>query len=572
MKLASHYLLTLGLLSLSAYAHASVTLKVEGIPKGALLDNVNIYLDQLKNEVADGSERHQYVVQQAVDKGLRALGYYNTQYHFSQSGDVLTLQVQLDQPVKINETDISLTGQASQDSEFEKVLKEVPKKGTVLNHETYDNFKGEIETLAQKRGYFDGTWLYNRLEVYPKEHIADWRLAYDSGTRYKYGKIAFKGSQIREDYLRNILRIHTDEDYLMNDLSKITSDYSSSKWFSSVLVEPHLNEQDKIVDLDLLFVPQKRNLVEVGIGFATDDGPRLQLNWKKPWLNNRGHNIESATYISKPEQRFEFAYNIPIKEQPLNYYYQFSGSLEREDRNDTKYTGISAAAQRFWTHETGWSFSGGLKARYDAFQQGNQEKQKTLLVYPTASLNRTRTDGNRYPLWGDSQKLTVDYGTKLVGSDVDFYRIKASSAWVRTLAQNHRFYLRAEVGYLNSKNFDRITPALRYFAGGDMSVRGFGYRDISPRGSDGKLTGGSHLMTSAAEYQYQVYPNWWAAAFYDTGLSARDFKGANLHSGAGLGVRWASPIGAIKLDIATPVRSPNNEKGIQFYIGLGSDL
>ena len=213
-----------------------------------------------------------------------------------------------------------------------------------------------------------------------------------------------------------------------------------------------------------------------------------------------------------------------------------------------------------------------MKTRYDSFQQGSDPRLKTLLIYPTASLNRKRSDGNRFPLWGDSQKLTLNWGSKVWASDVDFYSVKASSAWVRTFADNHRFYLRAEVGYLKTNQFGRITPALRYFAGGDMSVRGFGYKDISPRDKNGKLTGGSHLLTGTAEYQYQVYPNWWAATFYDTGYAAKRFSNQELHSGAGIGVRWASPIGAIKVDLATPLRSPEAKKGIQFYIGLGAEL
>ncbi|WP_150538804.1 autotransporter assembly complex protein TamA [Actinobacillus vicugnae] len=540
--------------------------------------NVKIYLGQIANEYADGSERHQYLVQTAVDKALRAKGYYNTQYQFIQTPragkkPLLTLNVELDsQKVKIDETDIQIKGEANKDEEFTKLVDSAPKKGSDLNHEQYDSFKSNIESLAFKKGYFDGNWLYHRLEVYSTEHVVDWRLGYDSGVRYRYGEISFTDNQMKEEYLRNILKVKTGDHYYANDLSQMTSDYSSSNWFSSVLVEPQLNEAEKTVDLNVLFQPKKKNDVEVGIGFATEAGPRLQLNWKKPWLNSRGHSIESRTYISKPEQRFEFGYNIPLREDPLHYYYQFSGSLENEDQNDTKSTAATLGFQRFWTHETGWSFSAGVKARYDSFTQAN-ESHRTLLVYPTASLNRTRTDGNRFPLWGDSQKLTVNWGSKALASDVNFYSWKVSNAWVRTYFDHHRFFLRGEVGYIHSKDFYRIPPALRYFAGGDMSVRGFGYKDISPKDPrDGKLLGGSHLATATVEYQYQVYPDWWGAVFYDTGLASNKFKAKDLHSGAGIGVRWASPIGAIKFDLATPVRSPNNEKGVQFYIGLGSEL
>lgn len=564
-------------IALPATAEQTVLLNVQGISDQTVYNNVRIYLSQLSNDEADGSERYQYLVQETVDKALRAQGYYNTQYQFSLTPrpapqkDRLTLQVTLDTPVKLDERDIQISGEAAQDSEFQKILQNVPAQGSRLNHETYENFKSNLEKTAQARGYFDADWLYHRLEVYPTEHIADWRLGYAGGTRYRYGLIAFKNSQIREDYLTNMLRIKSGDHYLINDLSKLSSDFSSSNWFTSVIVDPKVDEQNKTVNLDVLLQPKKKNDIEVGIGYATDVGIRLQFNWKKPWINSRGDSIELNSYLSQPEQSVEFGYKIPLKSNPLNYYYQLSASAERENQNDTSSTAANIGFQRFWNHETGWAFSLGVKARYDAFEQANS-KFNTLLVYPTASLNRTRSDKKRFPLWGDSQKLTVNWGSRALGSEVNFYSAKISSAWVRSFYTNHRFYLRAELGYLKSSRFEQIPPALRYFAGGDMSIRGFGYKAVSPTAPDGKLVGGSHLATGTIEYQYQVYPDWWGALFYDTGLAAERYSRQELHSGAGVGIRWASPIGAIKFDLATPVKSPNNNKEIKFYLGLGAEL
>lgn len=570
MKFKLNYLA--GALLFLANITPAVELKVEGISAPQLLENVEIYLSQLADDEADGSARYQYLVQQAVDKALRAKGYYNTQYQFVRNGEILTLNVQLDQPVTLDEREVNIDGAAENDPDFINLIaKTIPAKGTVLNHGTYDGFKSDFERLAQVKGYFDGEWLYHRLEIYPKEHQADWRLGYRSGDRYRYGEIRFRDSQIREDYLVNMLRIKSGEPYLTYDLSKLSSDFSSSNWFSSVMVEPIVNEAQKTVDLNVLLRPKKKNDVEIGIGYVTDIGPRLQLNWKKPWINSRGHSIESNTYISQPEQTFEFGYNIPLKSNPLNYYYQISGGIERENQNDTKSTAAHLGFQRFWNHETGWAFSLGLKARYDAFEQAS-DKFKTFLLYPTASMNRTRSDGKRFPVWGDSQKITVNWGSKLWASDVNFYSIKASSAWIRTYFSNHRFYWRAEVGYLKSDEFYRLPPALRYFAGGDRSIRGFGYKKISPKNHAGELVGGTYLATGTFEYQYRLVGDWWGAAFYDLGLASNRFSREDLYHGAGLGVRWASPIGAIKLDLAKPVKSPDNRTGIQFYIGLGSEL
>lgn len=568
-----------GLLLLSAGAQAAtVELKIEGIKQKALLENVQLYLSSLSAEEADGSDRYQYRVQELVDKGLRALGYYQSDYRFTltpRSGgkkDLLTLNVSLKPPVKLDERDVRILGEGAKDSDFERLIKrELPKKGAVLNHAVYEDFKGEVEKLAQSKGYFDGSWLYHRLEVYPSDLVADWRLGYESGERYRYGEVQFINSQIRSDYLANMLRIKAGDHYLINDLSLLSSDIASSNWFSTVSVEPHIDHANKRVDLNVLLQPKKRNEMEVGIGFSTDVGPRVQFGWTKPWFNGRGHSFEINTSISQPEQRVELNYKMPLLKNPRLYYYQLSGGLEREDRKNIRSIAANLGFQRVWNHETGWAFSIGLNSRYDAFEQG-EDKLRTLLVYPTVGFNRTRRDGLRFPLWGDSQRFAFNWGSRGVGSQVNFYSAKFSTAWLRTYWDKHRVYLRAEAGYLHANNISRMPPALRYFAGGDMSVRGFGYKDISPRNAKGKRVGGTRLVTASAEYQYQLYPNWWGALFYDTGLASYQFGRSQLHSGVGTGVRWVSPIGTVKFDLATPVRSPSNQQGVQFYIGLGAEL
>ncbi|STQ46701.1 Outer membrane protein/protective antigen OMA87 [Ewingella americana] len=116
-----------------------------------------------------------------------------------------------------------------------------------------------------------------------------------------------------------------------------------------------------------------------------------------------------------------------------------------------------------------------------------------------------------------------------------------------------------------------MPPSLRFFAGGDRSIRGYKYKSLSPRDSDGKLTGASKLATGSLEYQYNVTGKWWGAVFVDSGEAVNDIAKSNVKTGAGVGVRWASPIGPVKFDIAAPV-ADKDEHGLQFYIGLGPEL
>ncbi|MFU2133483.1 autotransporter assembly complex protein TamA [Gallibacterium anatis] len=569
--------LTILFAALSAFADKPITLKVEGIKNKAAYNNVMVHLSSLKTIPVENSDHYYYLASKTIDEALRAVGYFNSKidYQFvpqpNAKQDLLIANVALDEPVKIAEIQVQLLGDAEKDENFLALQKQVPKLGTVLNQGVYDDYKAELEKVALAKGFFDYQFLTHRLAILPSAHEAYWQLAFDSGKRYRYGNIHFQGSQIREDYLRNILAIQSGDPYLINDLSELSTDLSASNWFKSVLVQPNIDKQSKKVDLDVLVQPRLKNSYEIGIGYGTDVGPRLQFGWNKPWINSRGQSFSSNFYISDPKKTIEATYKIPLLKQPLNYYYEISTGYEEEKKNDTDTSGLTLAILRYWNRETGWQNSFGVRARYDNFTQANVSN-RTLLIYPTAGFNRTRVRGGLFPYWGDSQKITLNWGNKAVGSDVDFYSAIASTSWIRTYAENHRFLTRAEIGYLSTNQFDKIPPALRFFAGGDRSIRGYGYHKISPKDKNGELTGANRLFTASIEYQYQVKPKWWGAIFYDTGFASDHFAFNDLRKGAGIGVRWNSPIGAVKFDIATPINDKDDSKNIQFYIGIGAEL
>lgn len=569
--------LTILFAALSAFADKPITLKVEGIKNKAAYNNVMVHLSSLKTIPVENSDRYYYLASKTIDEALRAVGYFNSKidYQFvpqpNAKQDLLIASVALDEPVKIAEIQVQLLGDAEKDENFLALQKQVPKLGTVLNQGVYDDYKAELEKVALAKGFFDYQFLTHRLAILPSAHEAYWQLAFDSGKRYRYGNIRFQGSQIREDYLRNILAIQSGDPYLINDLSELSTDLSASNWFKSVLVQPNIDKQSKKVDLDVLVQPRLKNSYEIGIGYGTDVGPRLQFGWNKPWINSRGQSFSSNFYISDPKKTIEATYKIPLLKQPLNYYYEISTGYEEEKKNDTDTSGLTLAILRYWNRETGWQNSFGVRARYDNFTQANISN-RTLLIYPTAGFNRTRVRGGLFPYWGDSQKITLNWGNKAVGSDVNFYSAIASTSWIRTYAENHRFLTRAEIGYLSTNQFDKIPPALRFFAGGDRSIRGYGYHKISPKDKNGELTGANRLFTASIEYQYQVKPKWWGAIFYDTGFASDHFAFNDLRKGAGIGVRWNSPIGAVKFDIATPINDKDDSKNIQFYIGIGAEL
>ncbi|QWA10251.1 outer membrane protein assembly factor [Sodalis ligni] len=557
---------------------ANVRLQVDGL-KGELQRNVRVRLSTIGADEITADARFQARVDSAIREGLRALGYYEPKIDFTfrpavKGGrPVLVAAVSPGPPVKIAAATIILRGDARRDASYQRLVQRSrPAVGTVLNHGDYTAFIDGMTGLAVRNGYFDAEFLKRQLAVSPARREAFWNVDFDSGQRYRFGEIRFHGSQIRTDYLQNIPSIHPGDEYSATALAELNRQLSATNWFNSVVVSPDLvaGKKSKVLPLDAVVTPRSRNIIETGAGFASDIGPRVRTTWNRPWLNSMGHSFQTGLSLSAPEQALDFSYKIPVQRSPLEQYYLLQSGFKREDLNDTKSDSTTLNVARFWDFSTGWQRSVNLRWSLDHFTQANVT-DTTMLIYPGFTINRTRQRGGAMPTWGDSQRYSLDVSDTAWGSDIDFFILQAQNVWVRTLEEKHRFVARYNLGWIETNNFERVPPSLRFFAGGDRSIRGYRFRSISPRDADGKLIGASQTATGSLEYQYNVTGRWWGAAFIDSGQAVNDIRHTNLKTGAGIGVRWQSPVGPIKLDIATPVGDPDNHS-VQFYIGLGTEL
>ncbi|WP_204162313.1 autotransporter assembly complex protein TamA [Erwinia amylovora] len=558
---------------------ANVRLQVTGL-SGQLEKNVRARLSTITSDEVSADGRFRSRVSEAVKEGLKALGYYEPQIDFELQPPpaggkrpLLVANVLPGQPIKLAGETVILRGGARTDEDYRRLVNDAkPKPGSVLNHNDYDKFKSSLSNMALRKGYFDADYRKSQLGVSVERHEAFWDIDYDSGQRYRFGDVSFSGSQIRNDYLQNLVPFKKGDDYNSRDLAELNRRLSATGWFNSVVVVPEFDQgrASKVLPLHGVVSPRTENTIETGVGYSTDVGPRVKATWKKPWVNDRGHSFSTSANLSAPEQQLDFSYKIPLLKSPLEQYYLLQGGLKRTDLNDTKADSSTLAASRYWDSSSGWQRAINLRWSLDHFTQGNVTNT-TMLIYPGVSINRTRSRGGLMPTWGDSQRYSVDVSDTAWGSDIDFAVIQAQNVWIRTLAEKHRFVARANLGWIETNNFEKVPPDLRFFAGGDRSIRGYKYKGISPRDEDGKLTGASKLATGSLEYQYNVTGKWWSAVFIDSGEAVNDIKQSNVKTGAGVGVRWQSPIGPVKLDIARAI-GDEDKRDIQFYIGLGPEL
>ncbi|ELP5730469.1 outer membrane protein assembly factor [Vibrio vulnificus] len=556
------------ILSGKVSAEPLVSLTLQGV-SGAIEDNIEAHLSAIDEKDYSTSLRFQSRLDGIINSALNALGYYHAtiDYQISDDQQDLIAHITLGEPVTIDSMDVIIDGEASTDKDFVQLIEKSPlKQGAVLNHGDYDALKSSIRNLALQKGYFKGDFTEARLEVAADLNRAFVRLHYASGIRYHFGETTVTGSQIEDNRVRSLQPYKAGDPYLVAKVGEYNQNLSNTDWFSSVFVEPDLTmlNESRMLPMKVSLSPQSQNQIETGIGYATDVEFRGTLKWKKPWVNDLGHSFDSSLLVSKPEQTITAGYQIPL-EDVLHDYYRIQYAMKNVDSRDTKSLESNLAVERHWLLDNRWHRTVFVRYLIENYEQGLQD-DVAQFVLPGISFSRSRVRGGSMPSWGDKQSITLEFGDDHLLSETRVLRVQGRTTWIRSLGENHRGIARLEGGANIADEFDKLSPSLRFFAGGDNNLRGYGYESISPKDESGALTGAKFIATSTLEYQYRMVGNWWAAAFVDYGDAFNDTP--DWKTGAGIGVRWGSPVGPIRLDFAWGVDAePGDEFRVHFTLG-----
>ncbi len=545
---------------------AELTVRVDGVT-GALRDNVARHIGTPLSDDPRILRRFAARAEENAQRGLQALGYYHATVTTRLEGEpgnrVLQVDVDPGEPTRIRRLDIRLDGEAEDDRAFVAVIEAIAlREGDVLHHGRYESAKRSIESTALTRGYFDGRFQTSRISISRERREADITLHYISGPRYKLGAVRFPEMPVTQSLMQRLVPFSEGDPYHSESVARLNRNLLNSGYFSEVRVRPQ-EAVDHVIPVVAELTEARPNRMDVGLGYATDVGPRLRLGWRKPYVTEDGHSLRTETEISEVRQSLSGVYSMPL-DPPLEHQLQFVGGWQREKLDDTDSEKLTAAIQRQRQLTRGWQQTLFLRWEREKFEVGGR-RDETTLTLPGSTLSRTRSRGGMDPHWGDRQTATVTATHPELGSDVQLSRVRLESRWLRTYGR-HRGLVRAEVGALFTEDFDRTPVSLRFATGGDQSVRGYAYQSLGPRDDRGDLIRGRYLAVASAEYGYQVANNWRLATFYDVG-NAFDDWGDSLKEGAGFGVRWISPVGPIRLDFAWGISERDTPFRLHFSMG-----
>jgi len=579
-------LILVSLLVFTLFDVHSAPVDIKGIDNDLVLKNVRAHIESLDIPTASYQfGQYQESVQIKVAAATQVFGYYHATTVVTPPSAVSSgvaknknwrLQIELGPLTVVRQLSITMEGQGVEDKDVQTLLSSFTlKQGKPLEHSVYENAKNALRSLALSRGYFDFAFEQSNIKVFESLNVADIRIHIQSGIRYKFGDLRFVNDTRSQMLVESLTPFKTGDLYLASQLGLLNQRLKQTQYFRHVIVRPLVVEAvDATVPIEIILTHKPRDNFDVGLGVSTDiDGPRFTGKWKRPWVNSSGHSVGGEVYVSSPEQYVSFDYKVPLEDAIQNYL-SYQAGYQAQNDNDTSSHKWSISATRHWTVENSdWQRSAFLRLEQETFIQGLEPEQTTRLLTPGFTLSRLRSKGGLDINWGDKQTITTEFASESLLSDINMLRVTAASKWVRSVG-SHRFLWRAELGGIVTNDFEQVPSSLRFFTGGDQSVRGFDYKTLSPFNLDADgttklLTGGQYLAVASVEYSYPVAENWRGTAFVDVGNATEElFKDPAV--GIGIGAIWYSPIGPVRLYLAKGKSDFGTSR--YFHISMGPSL
>jgi len=531
---------------------------------GELETNLRSHLAAYENHRLDRISQRQF--RSVIDTALNPYGYYHSTFESTVTNDDhLKLEVVAGEPVRINTLDIRLDGAAASDEEFSALLAQTPLQlGAALNHQSYDALKSKMLSLAMRKGYLDAQFSVARMEVIPDKNLADIQLYFNSGNRYQFGEVTLHNNQIESSRAQGLATFKEGQAYESHLVSEYQARLIETGWYRDVVLAPNFNGETKSdqVPIHIYLTPKSKHIAQIGAGYSSNTGARGSLRWLQPWYNEKGHSFESKLEISEPEQSLLLGYKIPERDV-INDYYGVRFEAKHTDYLDTLSVLGDLTFEKHWRLDDDWQSTVFLKYLYENYQQAS-DSNETQLTMPGIEFlyEPSREDITRVQ---HRHLYSVAYSSSNLLSDTQVLRIEGSSQLKWSIADNHRVLMRSYLGVNFADSIEDVPPSLRFFAGGDNSIRGYKYNSISPKDEVGELTGGRFAATLGLDYQARLYGSLWGGLFYDVGDVFNDSW--QWKQGVGLSLEWDSKWLPIKLDIA---KGQQSEEDYRLHLSFGT--
>jgi len=565
------------LLWLGCICDTQAAVSISGVDK-PVRNNILAYL-RLDDEACDAPgwriRRMFSESENEIREALEVVGYYNVKIKKKlESGEgcwQASFNITPGEPVVLRKVSIEIDNGGEHDEKLANVVQECAlRTGDILQHANYDLCRRNIARTAKNRGYFDAKFIKRHIDVYPAQYAADITLLFETGRRYVFGLTTFDQEILEADLVQRVVTYSPGQPYDGEITRRMQSELIASAYFDQVELktsprgEPHFD-----VPINIKLTPGKKYQYNAGIGYATDVGPKLRLGVLNRRVNNRGHQTEFEINLSKVISDVNLSYRIPL-DKPRDWF-TIDTFYKVEDNDSFVSNLFSAGVQRIKKRDNGWIRTLFLNLRLEEYETGTIDEGRSKLLTPGISYSFVTEDYPPRPLEGHRSSVQMRGAVEGVVTDTSFLQFYGNTKWVFGLWSGGRLLTRAEAGATLIDDLDSLPASVRFFAGGDTSVRGYAYNSLGPTDPLGAVVGGENLMVGSVELDQKIAADWSLAAFVDSGNAYDVLDDFDPATGVGIGVRWFSPLGPIRFDVAVPLESDAPDE-YRIHITLGPDL
>lgn len=505
-------------------------------------------------------------------------GYYSARIDAAldpaEAQPVVRVTVDPGPPVRVADLDLAVRGFAPRDGKpFDpEILRAgwtLP-QGRVFRTEDWEAAKRNLLRQVVMTRYPRARLAESVATVDPDAQRANLRVVVDSGPEIFFDGLRVEGlRRYPASIVENLNTIKPGDEYSEAALQAFQGRLQDTGYFSGVEVAADMSglpdqeletietdqpesaalpppppPQSARVPVVVRVTENKYRNASVGAGFSTNTGYRGQLNYDD--LDVYGLRMKTALTLESRRQTARADFYLPTS--PKGYNDSFGTSVERNDLNGEITTAATVAVRRTWGTpllERSLTLEFMTETKRVEDQLRSQSKSLPLMY----SWTKRKLDNLLVPTRG--YVVNAQFGGALLPilTDELFVRAMARGIYYKPLAPASTLVLRAEMGALGSRSKDGVPAAYLFRAGGDQSVRGYGYQDLGVQQGDA-VVGGRFLLTGGVEYQYWFKPRWGAAVFVDAGNAADRLRDLKPKYGVGVGARWRSPVGPINVDVA----------------------
>jgi translocation and assembly module TamA len=544
-----------------------------------------------------------------IIENLQSLGFYHAKVihssliNLSPYSWLAKYQVSIAKPTIIKKIDLDIQGDAANNPELTKNIQNILNRLLIINHrlvhDNYEKAKQLILNQMHDYGFLDAKFIKSTMAVNLANNSSDIILHIDSRQQYYFGQVIFESDVYNDDFLTKYLPFQEKDRYSALALANLKHNLLNSGLFSKVRIDTpkQLDSNQTIVPIKVRLYVKPANNYTAGIGYGTDTGIRGNVGYSRRRRSHPGHDINVKLSASKIRKQVIATYgllganprvdkyNFGVSGQDVQVKQRLHKNLEFFGQKIKKYTNKEQLFRLSFLSETFKELPASEKKQAHFLMPSvHLSWTHPKFISATPSYNKITDTPNedKTVIFGNKINLVIKSASKAVASSVNLLQFNLKEKWIQPIIYDARLIFKANAATTIVSEFDKLPHSLRFFAGGDNSVRGFAYNSLGPftvdsTGNKGVI-GGRHLLVFNLEIEkpIPIYDSLVLAGFLDAGNAFNNMHFDQLAMGAGFGIGYRTPIGSVKAYLAKPIKhlsfADGHKKKGRFHLTFGADL